>query len=97
MRGKKHNCKYDIRLIENERQTVVEVKARDESSVLTALAVFVNELKEHGNIEEDKLRYACDLGLGKKKSSLKIQEIHISKENEEKFKELLEKMMKGDK
>ena len=31
------------------------------------------------------------------KSNIKVQEIHISKENEEQFKELLEKLMKEDK
>ncbi|MBQ9314848.1 MAG: hypothetical protein IJ220_07690 [Clostridia bacterium] len=99
MLNKKQKCKYDIHLVENEDETIIDVKARNEESVLTALAIFVKELKQHGHIEEHKIRYAFNLGLGKadEKTNIKVQEIHISKENEEQFKELLEKMMKGDK
>lgn len=92
---KKEKCQYDIRLVESREETIIDVKAKNEESVLTALAIFVKELKEHGNIEEHKIRYAINLGLGK--PDIKVKEIHISKENEAQFKELLEKMMKGDK
>lgn len=96
---KKEKCQYDIRLIESSKETIIDVKAKNEESVLTALAIFVKELKEHGNIEEDKIRYAINLGLGKanEKSNIKVQEIHISKENENELKEVLEKIVKGDK
>ena len=63
------------------------------------MAIFVKELKEHGNVAEHKIRYAVNLGLGNAdgKSNIKVQEIHISKENEDQFKELLEKIIKEEK
>ena len=53
---KKQDCKFDVRLIENEEETRIEVKAKNEESVLTALAMFVKEIKEHGHIAEHKIR-----------------------------------------
>lgn len=99
MLGKKQKCKYDIHLVENENETLIDVKGRNEESVLTALAIFVKELKEHGNVAEHKIRYAVNLGLGNAdgKSNIKVQEIHISKENEDQFKKLLEKIIKEEK
>lgn len=53
--SKKEDCKFDIRLIENDEETLIDVKANNKESVLTALAVFVKELRIHGQIEEHKL------------------------------------------
>lgn len=46
--SKKEDCKFDIRLIENDEETLIDVKANNKESVLTALAVFVKELRIHG-------------------------------------------------
>lgn len=91
--SKKEDCKFDIRLIENDEESLIDVKANNKESVLTALAVFVKELRIHGQIEEHKLKYAFNLGLGKdEKPNVQVKEIHITKENEKEFKELLKKL-----
>lgn len=45
MIGKKQKCEFDIHLVENRKETMIDVNATNEESVLTALAVFVNEIK----------------------------------------------------
>lgn len=95
-RGK---CEYDIHLVENKRKTLIEVSGNNEESILTALAVFIKQIKEQGRIETHKIKYAVSLGLGEKDkipTNIKVQEIHISKENEDEFKKILEKLMKGE-
>lgn len=97
--SKNEKCKFDIRLIENDEETLIDVKANDKESVLTALAIFVKELRVHGQIEEHKLKYAFNLGLGKEdeKPNVQVKEIHITKENEKEFKELLKKLVREEK
>lgn len=95
MNKKSGDATFNIRLINNEKETLIDVEARDKESVLTALAVFVKELKEHGNIEEEKLRYAFELGLGNKEH-IQVKKIKVTKENEDAVKELLKKLSKED-
>ena len=93
----KRKCEYEVNLIENKKETKVEVKAANEESILTALALFVKQLKENGNIEEHKIKYAVNLGLGKDEiPNIKVKEIHITDKNKDEFKEILEKLMRED-
>lgn len=95
----REKCEYDIHLVENKRETLIEVSGNNEESILTALAVFIKQIKEQGRIETHKIKYAVSLGLEEKAkipTNIKVQEIHISKENEDEFKKLLDKLMKGE-
>lgn len=92
-------CNFEVHLVDNGNSPSISIKATNEESLLTALAIFVNQLKENAKINEYKIKYAVNLGMKNRKdveTNLKVQEIHISKENEEEFKKFLNKLMKGE-
>lgn len=73
----------------------------DEVTISAVIGALIHNLIEDG-FDRDILEFAVKKGLedSKKKGNhkkIQIKEIHIDEENEKEFKELLEKIMKGDK
>ena len=90
----KINIEYDSNL---KMQKIAEVEG-DPEAISSILEVLVYKLIESG-FDRELLEHAILKALKdseKKTTKIEVQEIHVSKEYEEEFKNLLEKMVKGD-
>lgn len=85
-----------IDIDDKEQKADVEIEVTL-PSILTAVSLLVSNLKNH-NIPKKLIKGAVEIGLEeeKPKNKIEVKEIHISKENEEEFKKILDKMLKGE-
>lgn len=92
----KIKSKIIVKVDEKKKKANVEIEG-SLTSILTAISALVNNLKEH-NIPSELIKGAVEIGLGEEKDKRKIEvkEIRISKENEDEFKKMLDKLLKGE-
>lgn len=85
-----------IDIDDKEQKADVEIEGTL-PNILTAVSLLVSNLKNH-NIPKELIKGAVEIGLEeeKTKNKIEVKEIHISKENEEEFKKILDKMLKGE-
>lgn len=88
-------CKISVEIDDKKEKADTEVEG-NLPSILTAVALLVSNLKEH-NIPSELIKGAVEIGLEEKeKSKIEVKEIHISKENEDELKKILDKVLKGE-
>ncbi len=89
------NVEFDSNL---KVQKIAEVEG-DELTIASLIGAMIHSLIENG-FDRDLLEYTILKELKdskKQQKNIEIKEIHISKDNEDEFKNLLEKLLKGDK
>lgn len=94
-------AKIHIEVDSKKSKNNVGIVEGDEVTISAAIGALIHNLIEDG-FDREILEYAIKTGLEdcKKKrthKTIQVKEIHINEENEKEFKELLEKIMKGDK
>lgn len=83
-------CKIEVEVDEEKNNEKILVDG-NLHGILMGLAILVKQLKE-SKIPENLIKKTVETGLGKEnEEKIKIQEIKVTKENEEEVKKLLEK------
>lgn len=83
----------------NEKQKMAVVEG-DEVTIASTIGALIHNLLESG-FDREILEYAISKALNDsyktRKKDVHVHEIHISKENEKEFAQILDKILKGDK
>lgn len=97
-RNNKEYAKIHIEFdIDKKGEGMVEVEG-DEVSLAAAIGVLIHNMLVKGS-DREILEFSILQALekNKRKDNIHVHEVHISKENEKEFAQILDKILKGDK